>query len=630
VPATSKAVFVSYASQDSAAALSICEGLRAGNIDVWFDQDELRGGDDWDRKIRRQIRECALFIPVISENASARTEGYFRLEWNLADQRAQRMARTKPFILPVLIDHVSRTQADVPDSFERVQWTRLPEGKMSPDFVQHVAGLITSDGSDWYRTLLSVTSGATGASMSLDDPIPQRSIAVLPFIDLSPERSQEYFSEGLAEELISLLTQVRDLRVPGRTSSFSFKGKSETISGIARTLRVAHVLEGSVRKAGNVIRVTVRLVRAVDGYHLWSQSFERGLEDIFQVQEDIARTVVEALRGELLQDRHVVSHHRTASPDAYDAYLQAKQLFNARTVEALREAVSCLQRAIGLDPNYAPGYVLLALTEFALLELGSAQAESVAQILAAADDAVRLAPRLSEAYSARGYVRFRIRWDWSGASADLARAVRLDAHDSGTQARFAFVLAALGQYSEGIEAASFATDANPLDAVNWTMLGVCLEGACQFESAARAFRHALEISPSANIPIMNLVLVTVSLKRLSEARDVNDRQPNEAWRWTGQAIIEHALGHTEESRRLLDDLMGKYGKVMPYAVGGVYAWREEPDQAFEWFERAFSQRDPSLCMIKIHARPNSMTRDPRYQRLLQRMNLPPVGPTSQG
>ena len=277
-----RAVFLSYASQDAQAAARICAALRAGGVEVWFDQSELRGGDAWDRQITRQIRDCALFVPVISTATQARLEGYFRREWRLAVDRTRDMADGLPFLVPVVIDATGDRSAEVPDSFRSVQWTRLPEGETPPAFVERIARLLeparpsatvpSTPAASRSEERAPEGRSARGAGASKRPPvgllaaaaaiviaagyfavdklgpgkhaartptaatsaggpalgaIPEKSIAVLPFVDMSEKKDQEYFSDGLSEELLDLLAQVPDLRVAARTSSFSFKGKNE-------------------------------------------------------------------------------------------------------------------------------------------------------------------------------------------------------------------------------------------------------------------------------------------------------------------------------------------------------------------------------------------------------------------
>ena len=318
--------------------------------------------------IRKQIKSCGLFIPLISQNTHTRGEGYFRLEWKLAIDRSHLISADLPFLLPVAIDDTRDDDERTPERFRELQWTRLPRGETPPAFVERVARLLAPEPSEatgpspapaplrsTSRThtatvapgkalrlvplliaalallgvgyfavdkfVLSKHSGTALPGASAPSAIPEKSIAVLPFVNMSSDKNQEYFSDGLSEEMIDLLSQVPGLRVPARTSSFYFKGKSEDIASIAQKLRVAHVLEGSVRKSGNTIRVTAQLIHADNGYHLWSKAYDRDIKDVFKVQDEIATAVVDALKAKLLAAQEIASRHRTASAEAYMQYL---------------------------------------------------------------------------------------------------------------------------------------------------------------------------------------------------------------------------------------------------------------------------------------------------------------------
>ena len=296
--ASTKAIFLSYASQDAEAARRICDALRAAGLDVWFDQSALRGGDAWDASIRRQIKECALFVPVISANTQAREEGYFRLEWKLAVDRSHFIADDKAFLLPVVIDATLDVDARVPEKFREVQWTRLPAGETSAAFAEQVQRLLSGSAAPGQvAPPVAMWGAAPGKMPSSLEPW---SIAVLPFVNRSHDEADEYFSDGLADELHNVLAKIPGLRVAARSSAFTFKGKGATVAEMGRALNVAAVLEGSVRKAGNRLRISVQLVNVADGYDLWSETYDRLLEDIFAVQDDIAQSVVKELRGTLL------------------------------------------------------------------------------------------------------------------------------------------------------------------------------------------------------------------------------------------------------------------------------------------------------------------------------------------
>ena len=296
---SSRAVFLSYASQDAEAAQRICEALGAAGVDVWFDQSELRGGDAWDHKIRKQIHDCALFIPIISIHTQARTEGYFRLEWHLADQRKLLMTKSRPFLVPVCIDGTPNADAEVPDSFGAVQWTRLPGGETPPTFVERIARLLSPEpphapaaGAMIARQRGSQAATANSSSAASASGPPRVAICVLPFANMSGDPEQEYFSDGITEDVITDLSKVSALAVISRNSAFVYKGKNVDVPKLAHALNVSYVLEGSVRKAGGRVRITAQLVNALSNDHVWAERYDRDLNDIFALQDEIAHAIV--------------------------------------------------------------------------------------------------------------------------------------------------------------------------------------------------------------------------------------------------------------------------------------------------------------------------------------------------
>ena len=331
-------MFLSYASQDAAAVIRIASALREAGVEVWFDQNELGGGDAWDAKIRRQLAECALFVPVISANTQARLEGYFRIEWKLAAQRTHAMAEEKAFLLPVVIDDTRDAEAKVPGEFRPVQWTRLAGGDVSAAFVARVKSLLDGDvarvapvvGARLIRAQEDGRGPATplrrkrspvvmvGAALAVlvaigvavmvsrkseglvapalaSSASADKSVAVLPFANLSGDKEQEYFSDGLTEEILNALARERDLRVPGRASSFSFKGRNASGAEIAKALGVTRLVEGSVQRSGTKVRIRVSLTRVADNASEELGTFTEELADIFALQDKVARAVVEKL-----------------------------------------------------------------------------------------------------------------------------------------------------------------------------------------------------------------------------------------------------------------------------------------------------------------------------------------------
>ena len=274
------------------------------------------------------------------------------------------------------------------------------------------------------------------------------SIAVLPFVNLSPDREQAYFSDGLSEELLNMLGQVPQLRVIARTSSFSFKDKTVDVATIARALNVASVLEGSVRKSGNTLRISAQLVRASDSTALWSAIYDREITDVFKVQDEIAAAVVAALKVKLLPAQRVANPHRTADAQAYTLYLRGNEFFNRASADGYRRAVEAYRQAIALDPGYAAAYAGLAVAEVYDADSAETTAENDAakqRGLAAADKAIALAPGLADGYTARGWMRSNFTWEWTGAQADLERALAIDPSNSTVQRRYGQLLASQGR-----------------------------------------------------------------------------------------------------------------------------------------------------------------------------------------
>ena len=671
----SHAVFLSYASQDAEAARRIADTLRAAGIEVWFDQSELRGGDVWDQKIRHQIRECALFLPIISSHTQERTEGYFRLEWRLADQRTHLMGRTRPFIVPVCVDDTPETDADVPDAFSAVQWMRLHNGNARPAFVERVLRLLSPEAGE-VRSPAAPGAPPTGAAPRLpasspaaprptqhvlmliaavavigfgyfavdklwllkrsapdtqtlsstipagtrpQGAIPEKSVAVLPFIDMSEKKDQEYFSDGLSEELIDLLAQVQDLRVPARTSSFAFKGKADDVPSIAQKLRVAHVLEGSVRKAGNTLRVTVQLIRADNGYHLWSRTYDRDIKDIFKVQDEIAAAVVEVLKAKLAPAQAVAAY-RSSNTEAYNQYLLGKRFHSRGNVDGWRRAIDAFRKAIGLDPDYAAAYASLALSEYALAD-STGDAAGQRQAMADAERAVTLAPQEADGYASRGVLRVNGSWDWNGAEADLEKALALDPASDKVQGNYATLLERLGRLPEAIAVGRRATEIDPLSAIAWSNLGQYLTFHRDYPAAHEALRRCLEINPESSFGGHHVAILRLLEGNAAEALATARKIGTEPFRLTDVAMAEHTLGHAKESQQALDELIAKHAPDGAYQVAEALAWRGEKDKAFEWLERAYQQRDGGLSEVKVDLLLDRLHGDPRFKALLKKMNL---------
>ncbi|CAN5352751.1 serine/threonine-protein kinase [soil metagenome] len=454
---------------------------------------------------------------------------------------------------------------------------------------------------------------------------PARSIAVLPFVNMSSDKEQDYFSDGLSEELLNQLAQLPQLRVVARTSSFSFKGKEVDVATIAKALDVAYVLEGSVRKSGSTLRITAQLVRASDSSHLWSQSYDRQLSDVFKIQDEISAAVVDALKVKLLQSQQVANPHQTASIEAYSQYLLGNQFLIVDTPEGRRRSVLAYQQAIALDSHYAPAYAKLARAQFLRIVYAGTTAESVAAIqgaMEAADQAIALAPDLADGYIARGMLRQNVSWDWAGAQADFEKALALDAGASIAQSSYGWFQASMGRVPEAIRAHRRATELDPLSDFAWSSLANVLITAGQLPEALQAVNRALAINPESQFANWILGATELLQGRPHEALSVF-RRSDEAFRLSGAAMAEHSLGHAQASQAALDELISRFGQTWAMQVADVHAWRGENDQAFAWLQRAYDQRDVGLCEIKKDVWLRTLHSDARYAALLKKMGLPP-------
>ncbi len=439
---SSEAVFLSYASQDAEAARRIADALRAFGVEVWFDQSELRGGEAWDAKIRRQIHECALFLPVISATTQARGEGYFRREWKLAVERMNDMAEGVPFLVPVVVDDITEAAAIVPDAFRSVQWTRLPHGVPAPQFVEQVRKLLEAPRSPavqrtevrgqksevrvsqrrkplarWaWGTLAAVLVGAGAGTFfalrrpAATNPPPEtpaaaatdKSIAVLPFQNFSENKeANDVFVNGIHDEIITRLALIGDLRVVSRQSVVEYQRKAKTMRQVGQDLGVAYVLEGSVQRVGNRVRVIGQLIRAATDEHVWTaKPYDKDITDIFAIQSELAQDIAASLHAALTpQEKALLDRRLTDNPAAYDLYLKARESYRQEGFgpAALQRQETLFQSAVTLDPDFAAAWAALAGVHGGTYFLNWDHTEERKnKYKAAVDTAVRLAPDAPE------------------------------------------------------------------------------------------------------------------------------------------------------------------------------------------------------------------------------------------
>jgi TolB-like protein/tetratricopeptide (TPR) repeat protein len=486
--------------------------------------------------------------------------------------------------------------------------------------------LAAAPGLGWYLLRGKVRFGdeiQSGAVNGSSAPMKAPSIAVLPFVDMSPGKDQEYLADGIAEEILNSLAHIEGLSVIGRTSSFSFKGRSEDLRAIGERLSVAHLLEGSIRRSGSRIRVTAQLVETQRGSHLWSQVYDREVTDVFAVQDAIARAVVDALEVKLLPGHQpTTAAYRTSNVAVHDSYLLATELNARGSEQGFRSAATELEKAIAVDPSYAPAWAALAGTLRGLWDLaepGTASLEALQQrALAAAEKVVQLAPEQPDSYTTRARIRAAM-LDWIGAQSDLDRALQLGAPKCVQSDLFA----TRGDLRNALECAEAETKSDPLSSAAWNWLGFLRYANGDLELANRALARSLEISPDNAWAIRNIANTRLAQRKPAEALEIVARSSEEVFRLRVAAVAQHDLGHPAESKHAIDALVANYGDSRPWNVAVAFASIGEPEAALEWLERAHAHRDLGLKYIKYHPALRTLHGRARFTGLLRKLKLPP-------
>jgi TolB-like protein/DNA-binding winged helix-turn-helix (wHTH) protein/Flp pilus assembly protein TadD len=452
------------------------------------------------------------------------------------------------------------------------------------------------------------------------------SIAVLPFSDMSVAKDQEYFSDGLAEQLINDLAKISGLKVVGRSSAFQFKGKNEDVRDVGRKLGVANVLEGSVRRDGNHVRITAELIKADDGFQLWSQTYDREIKDIFGVEDDIAQAATEALRLKLMggNGQPVASNLRSTNLEAYQAYLQA-EYFRGRgqSKEDLDKALAYTDTAINLDEKYAPAWALRSLVQNAMAESGLTDTtEGFRKARDDAERAIALDPTLASAYLALATTQIFYDWDWDAGNTSLTKAAELEPGSVEIFRLRSYLSRVVGNLDQANKLYEQAVALDPLRTNSHLGRGYLLYVAGRYDEAQTALQKAQDLNPQAPLVHLTLGKILLAEGRSQQALVEIEKEPSGGGKLTGQALAYHALGREQDSNAALAELIAKHHTFSAYQVAQVYAYRGESDKSFEWLDHAYQQRDPGLPEVKSNPLFKNLHQDPRYSELLKKMRLP--------
>jgi TolB-like protein/Flp pilus assembly protein TadD len=454
---------------------------------------------------------------------------------------------------------------------------------------------------------------------------PQKSIAVLPLVNTSGDPANEYFSDGLSEELIAVLAKIPGLKIIGRSSSFLFKGKSDASRTIGEKLGVTNLLEGSVRKQGDRVRIVAELINAADGRTLWSETYDRELKDVFAVQSEIATAVTEQLKIKLLgapaKSDAAPSNDNLA---AYNALQQGTFYFRLSTEEGTRKAIEFYDEAVRLDPRYALAYANLSFAwrQLGATWLGGAEAnEAYARARNAAQTALSLSPNLATAHEALGFVLVTPDFDFAAAEAEFRKAEKLAPADAGPKFALSFLFAAQGRLAEAENIMRQTLALDPLGVTRYLNLARILIGLGRYDEAETGLRKAIELQPAAARLYSYLTMIDVLRGNAAAALQDAQLEPKGFWRDYALALAQQVQSDHAMADAALQKLLNEDAVSAPFQIAAVYGLRQEPDKMFEWLERAYIEHDPGLTQLLATPFILNYKDDPRFAAFCQKLNV---------
>ncbi|MEO6346398.1 MAG: hypothetical protein ABIO60_00680 [Aquaticitalea sp.] len=447
-----------------------------------------------------------------------------------------------------------------------------------------------------------------------------KSIAVLAFADMSQEKDQEYFSDGISEEILNLLVKIPDLKVISRTSSFSFKGKEATTTEIGKTLNVGHILEGSIRKSGNTIRITAQLIKVSDGAHVWSETYDRDMTDILKIQDEIAGKVTQELKVSLLGEA-IIS--KNVDPEAYNLYLQAKQVRSQQTEESLKNSKLLLRQSIALDSTFAQAWEELSGIVYseAFIYLLIPMEEGITIGTTYAQKAITLDPSYANAYARLAYYQ-RYSWDFKEANATMEKAVALGPDNADVIKAAADNALNFGKKKEAIVLQLKALELDPLDYYKYYRMALLYYYDKQYDKAAGDIQSFLLHYPNAAVARSFYALILLGQGDKSQAFLEVEKEPDAFWKIYSKCMLVYSTGKTEEANALLKQLVKVYGEDSWPNIAHVYAFRGEKDEAFKWLNLAFDNKDGSLLEILDYPEMKNLWGDPRWNKFINKLGLP--------
>jgi TolB-like protein/predicted Zn-dependent protease len=655
-------VFISYASADSSIANAVCSALERESVRCWIAPRDVTPGELYSANIVHAIDTTRVVVLILSQHAAdsahvlreverASSKRHpilsFRIDLAPLPDGLEYFLNTSQWLdasavgvdraLPQLVDAVKAAlgKPAAAARSDRGPIVATRTGRRPRLMLMALAGIIAAMlgyvAIDRFwppkrvdtQNALAETTTASPADSSVTLAIPAKSIAVLPFADMSAEKNQEYMADGIAEELLNLLAQVPDLKVIARTSSFAFKGQNVEIAEIAKKLNVAHVLEGSVRTSGDQLRITVQLIRAADSTHIWSEKYDRSLDDIFAVQDEIANAIVQALQIRLSGGTLSRREGGTQNLEAYRLYLRALRAISQNTKPSLDAAEDYSERAIKLDPQYGGAWEMLSavvslqtINAFLPAKVGFERARQLAQ------HALVLSPNLADSIVTLSDIHIRYDWDWAAAEAELRRALEIDPTNRFVPNVAGTLNSTLGRWNEAERHLRAAQVRDPLDPFTMWNLAHLYYLSGRFEESESTYRKLLKLEPGFAWT-HGYLAKTLLMQGKSEAALIMVQQEiDESTRLAYLAIVLLAVDRQSEAEEALNLLIRDWGDTVAFYVAKVYAYRGDHDLALEWLERAYRQKDATLTEIVGEHLFKNLASDPRYKAFLRKMNLP--------
>ncbi len=469
-------------------------------------------------------------------------------------------------------------------------------------------------------------AGTPDRTTEMSAKAPEKSIAVLPFVNMSGDIENEYFSDGLSEELLNVLAKMPELKVVGRTSSFKFKGTNEDLRMIGQQLGVAHVLEGSVRQSGLKVRITAQLIDTETGFHLWSETFDRELDDIFAIQDEISASVAAALKVTLLGEEVAkpAEIHGTENVEAYNAFLQGRYFFQHETFENLEKAIGFLERAIEIDPAYAAAYAELSLAQQRWVGGYPNSPDFTTGMPIArqyAERALTLDDNLPEAHIAMAVIHSGYDWDWEAAEREVKRALDLDPSNLFALRELADIHYGWGRFDEAISVLKSTLELDPLSLRMMSGLGDALVAAGRYEEGIAAFQRAMAIDPSIARQNVGIGYALMLLERFDEASTYFAAEPVAWMADLGRTLLLRRTGDRATWLATVEKYTADYGEQNSFQIAELYADGAMPDEAFHWLDRGYEIRDPGLAGAYSDELLASLHDDPRWPVFMKKMGF---------